>query len=39
LLAKGDEKRAEWQYKLYRDNIIYVFVIPCNSNTTPKGAR
>jgi len=22
LLAKGDEKRAEWQYKLYRDNII-----------------
>jgi len=34
LLAKGDEKRAEWQYKLYRDNIIIsVPVIPWNPKT------
>ena len=34
LLAKGDEKRAEWEYKLYRDNIIIsVPVIPWNHKT------
>ena len=34
LLAKGDKKRAEWEYKLYRDNIIIsVPVIPWNPKT------
>ena len=34
LLDRTDKKRAEWQYKLYRDNIIIsVPVIPWNSET------
>jgi len=29
LVTKGEEKRAEWEYKLYHDNIIIsVPVIP-----------
>ena len=34
LLAKGNKERAEWEYRLYRDNIIIsVPVIPWNSAT------
>ncbi len=34
LLTKGEKKRAEWQYKLHRDNIIIsVPVIPWNPKT------
>ncbi|MBP7937772.1 MAG: hypothetical protein KA354_24295 [Phycisphaerae bacterium] len=34
LLTKGEEKRTEWEYKLYRDNVIIsVPVIPWNPDT------